>query len=129
MITILGVISAQLFHVPSHDRSILLQIFALLPSRPILPMSDRKENTAIQENLTSENSQASAELSLTDNRLDTGRLESKIEIHENPIKDEEPQRKQSLSTPVFGFTQYAADSPYPAASLNFASVLNNLVSP
>ena len=92
-------------------------------------MSDRKENTAIQENLTSENSQASAELSLTDNKLDTGRLESKIEIHENPIKDEEPQRKQSLSTPVFGFTQYAADSPYPAASLNFASVLNNLVSP
>ena len=91
--------------------------------------SDSKDSTAIQGNFTSDNSKAPAELSLLDDRLENDRLESKIEIQEHQIKDEKPKRKLSLSNQVFGFTQYAADSPYPAASLNFASVLNNLVSP
>ena len=91
--------------------------------------SNSKNSTAKKENFTSENSRASAELSLVDDQVDTDKLESKIEIEDHPIKDEEPKRKQSISSQVFGFTQYAADSPYPAASLNFASVLSNLVSP
>ena len=53
-------------------------------------------------------------------------LKSKIEIQEDQIKMEGAQLN-SLSTPSFSFTQYAADSPYPAASLNFSSVWNNLV--
>jgi hypothetical protein len=53
-------------------------------------------------------------------------LKSKIEIQEDHIKMEGAQLN-SLSTPSFSFTQYAADSPYPAASLNFSSVWNNLL--
>ena len=89
-------------------------------------------NTAIERNVTSDNnSQASGELSLaTDDQFETtSRLESKMENEDNPIKDEGTHRKLLSNTPVFGFTQYAADSPYPAASLNFSSVWSNLVSP
>ena len=53
-------------------------------------------------------------------------LKAKIEIQEDQIKMEGAQLN-SLSKPSFSFTQYAADSPYPAASLNFSSVWNNLV--
>ena len=60
-------------------------------------------------------------------KLSNERTESPIKIiHDDrrSLANSTKEKKKSVVDGVFGCTSYASDSPYPAASINFASVLN-----
>lgn len=91
-------------------------------SRLVNSLKQRSESQAGPSGLNLNHSSKSEPKLLPNERTDSP---IKIE-HEDSrsLASSTKEKKKSAVDSVFGCTRYASDSPYPAASINFASVLN-----
>ncbi len=120
---------------PAHSRpSSVVMDLGTSSDDSVISVEDHKDTSGLVKtpNQKSESQPGPSGLNLNHptksepNILSNQRTESpiKIEHEDRQSLGSTKEKKKSVVDCVFGCTRYASDSPYPAASINFASVLN-----